>query len=113
VLLVPALVAVFAFAGRSGSIPNSATGPQLGLAAATGIATVIPLMMFAFAAKRVPLTIIGPLQYLVPTINFTIGWLVYDEPMPADRLAGFALVWLGLAIMTVDTAVRARRSRPS
>ena len=63
-------VAVFAFAGHSDSIPNSASGPQLGFAAATGIATVIPLMMFAFAAKRVPLTIIGPLQYLVPSINF-------------------------------------------
>lgn len=111
VLLVPALVTVFVFAGRTGSIPDSATGPQLGFAAATGIATVIPLMMFAFAAKRVPLTIIGPLQYLVPTINFTIGWLLYDEPMPADRLAGFALVWLGLAIMTIDTVVRARGQR--
>lgn len=111
VLIVPALVAVFVFAGRADSIPNSASGAELTFAAATGIVTVIPLMMFAFSAKRVPLTILGPLQYLVPLINFTIGWLIYDEPMPADRLAGFALVWAGLAILTLDTAVRARRTR--
>ena len=111
VLIVPALVAVFVFAGRADSIPNSAGGAALTFAAATGVVTVIPLMMFAFSAKRVPLTILGPLQYLVPLINFTIGWLIYDEPMPADRLAGFALVWAGLAILTLDTAVRARRTR--
>lgn len=109
VLVVPAIVGVIAFSGRSSSIPHSASGLQLGLAAATGIATVVPLMMFAFAAHRVPLTIIGPLQYLVPSMNFLIGWAMYHEPMPTDRLIGFALVWVGLIVFTVDSAFRARR----
>ncbi len=109
VLVLPAIVTVIALAGRSDSIPHSASGLQLGLAAATGIATVVPLMMFAFAAHRVPLTIIGPLQYLVPSMNFLIGWAMYHEPMPTDRLIGFALVWVGLIVFTVDSGLRVRR----
>ena len=111
VLVVPALVMVAVLAGNTGSIPNSATGAELAYTAGTGLATVVPLMLFAYAAKRVPLTIIGPMQYIVPSINFLIGWLLYDEAMPSDRLIGFALVWAGLAILTVDSTVRARRTR--
>jgi chloramphenicol-sensitive protein RarD len=70
-------------------------------------------MMFAYAAPRVPLTIIGPMQYLVPSINFTIGWVIYDEPMPGARLAGFALVWAGLVLLTLEAGFRARRARLS
>ena len=62
----------------------------------------MPLLLFAFAAQRVPLTLLGGLQYLVPIINFLLGWLVYDESMPADRLVGFALVWAALVAVTVD-----------
>ncbi|MFZ8966719.1 MAG: EamA family transporter, partial [Ilumatobacteraceae bacterium] len=58
---------------------------------------------FAHAALRLPLTIIGPLQYLVPVINFLLGWLVYDEPLDAARFAGFTLVWVGLVFTLVDT----------
>jgi chloramphenicol-sensitive protein RarD len=50
------------------------------------------------------------MQYSVPTINFLLGWLLYSEPMPATRLIGFALVWVGLALVTVDTVRRTRRS---
>ena len=63
---------------------------------------MVPLLLFAFAAQRVPLTLLGGLQYLVPIINFLLGWLVYDESMPADRLVGFALVWAALGAVTVD-----------
>jgi chloramphenicol-sensitive protein RarD len=113
VLLVPAAVAIAALAGRADSIPRSADGPHLTLALLTGVATVVPLMMFAYAAPRVPLTIIGPMQYLVPSINFTIGWVIYDEPMPGARLAGFALVWAGLVLLTAEAALRSRRTRIS
>lgn len=113
VLLLPALAIAAALAGRAGSIPHSATGGQLAFAICTGLATVGPLMLFAFAAHRVPLTIIGPMQYIVPSMNFLIGWLVYDEAMPTDRLVGFAFVWAGLAVLTVESIVRARRLRPA
>ncbi len=60
---------------------------------------------------RLPLTTIGLLQYLAPTIQLFCGVIVLGEPMPAVRLAGFALVWLALAVFTFDglRAVRARR----
>jgi chloramphenicol-sensitive protein RarD len=48
--------------------------------------------------------VLGPLNYLVPIINFLLGWLVYDETLPAARVIGFALVWLALALVTYETA---------
>ncbi len=111
VLVAPALLLAIALAGRAGSIPHSASNGQLTFAICTGLATAGPLMLFAFAAHRVPLTIIGPMQYIVPTMNFVIGWLIYDEAMPTDRLIGFALVWIGLIVLTVESLVRARRLR--
>ena len=48
----------------------------------SGIATIVPLTLFAYAAQRVPLTVIGPLNYIVPTINFCLGWLVFHEALP-------------------------------
>ena len=72
------------------------------LLASTGLVTAVPLLLFAAAARRVPLTTLGLLQYLAPVMQLVIGLLVYDEPMPVSRLAGFALVWLALAVLTVD-----------
>jgi chloramphenicol-sensitive protein RarD len=110
-LLVPALAVAIALAGRSGSIPHSANGRELAFACFTGLATVGPLMLFAFAAQRVPLSTIGPMQYVVPTLNFLIGWRLYDEPLTTERLVGFVLVWIGLAVLTADTVRRARTAR--
>lgn len=74
-----------------------------------GILTAIPLILFGAAASRVPLSTIGFIQYLTPTIQFSIGFFVFGEPMPAVRWVGFALVWVSLAILTFDAL---RRKRP-
>jgi chloramphenicol-sensitive protein RarD len=108
IVLVPAVVAVAVLAGRSASIPNTATAAQFTLVLCSGLATIVPLTLFAYAAQRMPLTVIGPLNYIVPTINFGLGWLVFHEALPPSRLAGFALVWVGLVIATVDAARRSR-----
>lgn len=113
VVLVPAIVTAIVLAGNAGSIPTTATTGELILVVLTGVATVVPLMLFAWAAQRVPLTLLGPMQYLIPTINFLLGWLVYHEDLPVSRLAGFALVWIGLIVMTVDTVQRRARHRRS
>jgi chloramphenicol-sensitive protein RarD len=78
------------------------------LLASSGIATAVPLLLFAAAARRVPLTTVGLLQYLTPTMQLLIGVFVYGEPMPAGRLVGFAIVWLALGVFTVDSLRHAR-----
>ena len=102
VLLLPALVVVGVMAGRAGSIPRTGVAGELALVGLAGVATVVPLVLFAYAAQRVPFTILGPLNYLVPTINFLLGWILYDEALPMSRVVGFAFVWVALAVITTD-----------
>jgi len=80
------------------------------LLASAGIATVIPLLCFAAAARRVPLSTMGLLQYLTPTLQLLCGVLVLGEQMPPARWIGFGLVWLALVVLTTDT-LRAARGR--
>lgn len=108
IVMPPAIVVVIVFAGHAGSIPHTASTAQLVLVMCSGIATVVPLTLFAFAAQRVPLTVIGPLNYIVPTINFCLGWLAFHEALPASAVAGFVMVWIGLAAATIDAARRSR-----
>jgi chloramphenicol-sensitive protein RarD len=70
--------------------------------ASAGIVTSLPLLLFGFAAIRVPLSRLGMLQYLSPTISFIVGLFVFNETMSAERLAGFVITWLALAILSYD-----------
>ncbi|GLW32124.1 EamA family transporter RarD [Actinoplanes regularis] len=74
----------------------------------SGVATAVPLLLFAAAANRVPLVGLGILQYVAPILQLACGILIYHEPMPAARLAGFGLVWLALIIFTADGIRSAR-----
>ncbi|MEU3452480.1 EamA family transporter RarD [Micromonospora sp. NPDC006766] len=76
-----------------------------------GAATAIPLLLFAGAANRLPLSALGMLQYVGPILQLGCGVLIYHEPMPPARLAGFALVWLALVIFTLDALRNAHRTR--
>jgi chloramphenicol-sensitive protein RarD len=109
--LVP--VAVLLLAGMQilggGSLHGASTA-QLVLVPLTGLVTTVPLLLFAHAAPRVPLATLGWLQYSVPTINLALGVLVYGESMPGWRVVGFAFVWLGLALISID-ALRHRTAR--
>lgn len=110
-------VAVLAFlhADGGGTFGNAGTGHAL-LLVSSGIATAVPLLLFAAAARRVPLSTIGLLQYLTPLMQLSVGVFVYGEPMPPARLAGFAVVWLALAVFTADLlrhAAGTRRSIPA
>ena len=62
----------------------------------------IELLFFAGAASRLPLSTLGLLQYLAPVLQLATGVFVRHEPLPPARLAGFALVWVALAVLTVD-----------
>jgi chloramphenicol-sensitive protein RarD len=69
---------------------------------ATGAITAIPLLLFAVAARRLPLSMIAFLQYIAPSIAFLIAVLVYHEPMDFTRTLAFAAIWCGLAVYSVD-----------
>jgi chloramphenicol-sensitive protein RarD len=78
----------------------------------TGVVTVVPLLLFAAAARRVPLSTIGLLQYLTPTGQLLCGVVVLGEHMPPARWIGFGLVWVALALLTLDSLqARSRRIR--
>lgn len=68
-----------------------------------GLVTTIPLLLFASAAKQIPLSMIGILQYLAPTIQFLIGIFIYKEAFGPSRLIGFGIVWLALIIFWVES----------
>jgi chloramphenicol-sensitive protein RarD len=104
----PAAVALAVLHGEGdGTFGNAGTWHAL-LLVCSGIATAIPLLLFAAAARRVPLSTVGLLQYLTPLMQLAIGVFVFDEPMPPARLAGFAIVWAALALFTADSLRHAR-----
>lgn len=72
------------------------------LLAAGGVTVACPLLLFAAAARRIPLTTIGLLQYLTPVLQLLIGVLLFHEDMPASRWSGFALVWIALVLLSTD-----------
>jgi chloramphenicol-sensitive protein RarD len=76
----------------------------------TGLVTAVPLICFGGAAIRVPLVTLGLLQYLTPILQFVLGVVYFHEAMPTGRWIGFALVWVALAIFTVDSLRHRRRT---
>jgi chloramphenicol-sensitive protein RarD len=79
------------------------------LLVSAGIVTVVPLLLFNGAATRLPLTITGLLQYIIPTIMFIIGTTVNHESMPIGRVIGFAFIWVALTFLGYDL-VKANRT---
>ncbi|HSY14723.1 MAG TPA: EamA family transporter RarD [Jatrophihabitantaceae bacterium] len=77
----------------------------------SGAITAVPLLFFGAATKRLPLSAMGLLQYLTPVLQLAVGWGIRHEPLPPAELAGFALVWVALAILSVD-GLRARQPSP-
>jgi len=102
-LLIPAVAILFWCFNRADSVPNNATTIQWIFVLLTGLMTAIPLLLFGAASRRVRLSLLGPLQYFVPTFNFFLGWLAYNEKLDITRVVGFAFVWFGLVILITDT----------
>ncbi|MGH3711879.1 MAG: EamA family transporter RarD [Micromonosporaceae bacterium] len=110
-LAVPALAYVgWLFSASQHTFGTVSIGHTLLLAGA-GAATAIPLLFFAGAANRIPLSAIGLLQYIAPTLQFGIGVLVFREPMPVARQLGFVLVWAALVVFSADAVRHYRRTR--
>ncbi|MDQ3404046.1 MAG: EamA family transporter RarD [Actinomycetota bacterium] len=111
ILLAPIALTylVFTHAGGNGTFGHAGWVNVL-LLIGTGVLTTVPLLLFGGAATRVPMTTLGLLQYLVPIIQFAIGLVVFHEQMTTARWVGFSLVWLALAVITVESLVFRRRS---
>ena len=102
VLAIPA-GAYLAWIGAAGQSTFARAGAlHTVLLVGSGVATAVPLLAFGAAANRIPLSALGLLQYLSPALQFLVGVLVFREPMPASRIAGFVLVWIALAVLAVE-----------
>ena len=102
-LVFPLALIYLAFVGSNGTASFLHEGALTDiLLIGTGLVTSIPLLMFASAARQIPLTMIGVLQYVAPTLQFLIGVFLYHESFDKSRLIGFGLVWLALVIFWVE-----------
>ncbi len=112
VLTIPSLAYLFIVnANGTGTFGHST--PLLDfLLVLSGPVTAIPLLLFATGARRIPLTTIGLLQYIAPTLQFLLGVLVFHEPFDQTRLIGFMIIWLALVLFSVENLL-ARRRTPS
>jgi len=101
VIALPAIAyLLFANARGYGSFGHVSAGMDL-LLISSGVVTGVPLLFFAAAARRVPLTVMGMLQYITPVLQFLIGIFLRHESLSGSELAGFALVWVALAILGI------------
>jgi len=101
---------VVAFALHGVTVGANGTAGILG-AAGFGIVTAVPLLAFAAATRRIPLTWVAFVQYLTPIMSFLFGAFIMLEPMPLERWIGFILVWASLALASLDVAGRQLRRR--
>jgi len=108
-LFLPAVVyLIYTQFSGTGAFLHSGTTLDLMMVGA-GLVTTVPLVLFAAGARRIPLSLLGILQYINPSIQFVLGTLVYHEPFDTARLVGFAIVWLALVVFAVEGFLAGRR----
>ena len=107
-IVLPVVLIQLAVVGSMGPIMLFTGAFEATVLIGFGILTAIPLILFGAAASRIPLSSIGFIQYLTPTLQFLIAYFILEEPMPTVRWIGFGLVWFSLAVLTFD-AVNSRR----
>lgn len=112
-LALPALAFLVVLGATGGHTVGTLPAGHTLLAIGSGVVTAVPLLLFAGATNRIPLSSIGLLQYLAPILQLGTGVILFHEPMPPVRLAGFALVWLALAVFAVDGIRQVRAHRRS
>jgi len=109
-LLVPALVFLAATELRGDGAFLHLDAARMILVAAAGPITTLPLVLFAAAVQRIPLSTIGILQFIAPTVQFVLGIVVYKEPFTEQKLIGFALVWVAVSVFATEGIAANRRA---
>jgi chloramphenicol-sensitive protein RarD len=111
ILFLPAAAIIIGLAftggGAFGRIELSGSLLLIG----TGVVTTVPLLLFGYAAHKIPLSTLGLMQYLAPTINLMLGIFIYGEEFPTTRMIGFMLIWGALAIFMADNLLRRLRNQ--
>ena len=113
VILAPLALGYMAWAEVDGTAVFGHDGVlNMLLLAGSGVITAVPLLLFGGAATRIPMTTLGLLQYIAPTMHFFLGIVVFGETMTTGRWLGFILVWLALAILTAESMLHHRHPLP-
>jgi chloramphenicol-sensitive protein RarD len=110
VMFLPALATLVVLEAQGSLIFSHHSRGNSVLLMMTGVITAVPLLFFAAATRRLPLSTVGLLQYVAPVLQFAVGVGIDHEPMPWARWIGFGLVWIALIVLTVDAARWPRRS---
>lgn len=111
-VLAPAAVIALGVVAATSGLTMGALGPiHTTLLLALGVTTAVPLILFAAAARRLPLVAIGLTQYIAPVLQLLVGVVILREAMPVERWIGFGIVWLALIILTVDMVRHTGRQR--
>ncbi len=98
VLVIPALFVLGYFFRQPGGMDSVSDSSTLLLLMSTSFFTIGPLLLFGVAARLIPLTVLGLIQYIAPTLQFIIGIFIYHEPFSSQLLVGYILIWLALAL---------------
>lgn len=110
--LIPIAVVQLVLVATGSGLTMGANGAgHAVLLALAGVATAVPLLLFAAGTRRIDLTVIGMIQFVTPVMQFIIGAVVLGEPMPIERWVGFVFVWVAIAVFLVDLVIAARRGR--
>ncbi len=110
-LLAPLALAYLLWLWGHGGISFGQNSYTSSLLIFSGALTTVPLILFAMAAQRLPLTTLGLIQYLAPTLQFLCGVLLYGEKLTQGQMISFALIWLGLILFATDSLAAARKNR--
>ncbi len=111
VLLPIALGIVVVLAARDDATFLDHGPAHTGLLLAAGVLTAVPMLLFGAAARRIPLSHLGLLQFVTPVLQLMCGVLLLDESMPPSRWVGFGIVWIALTVLSIDTVLQHRPSR--
>ncbi|MCU1422085.1 MAG: rarD [Microbacteriaceae bacterium] len=109
--LLPVAVVQLVVVGMTTGVTFGQGAGHTALLVGVGVTTAVPLLFFAAASRRLPLVTMGLVQYIAPVLQLLIGVLFLHEPMPPARWIGFGLVWVALAVLTIDVLRASRASR--
>lgn len=110
-VLTPLALAYLLWLSRHGGSALGSEGWTTALLIVSGAVTTVPLVLFVMAAQRLPMAMLGLMQYIAPTLQFLTGILLFGETLSRGQMWSFALIWLGLILFATDSLTAARRNR--